>query len=79
MGERILLFSFLRYDLGGGTFDVTVLQLQDENLQVLATSGDTYLGKTLKISIISFNLFSPWLHKGKWTIQWVFFVFSVEP
>lgn len=32
------------YDLGGGTFDVSVLEVQDGIYQVLATAGDTYLG-----------------------------------
>ena len=32
------------YDLGGGTFDISILELQDGLYQVLATGGDTYLG-----------------------------------
>ncbi len=32
------------YDLGGGTFDVSVLELNDGLFQVLATHGDTRLG-----------------------------------
>ncbi len=32
------------YDLGGGTFDVTVLKIQNCVFQVLATAGDTHLG-----------------------------------
>jgi molecular chaperone DnaK len=32
------------YDLGGGTFDVSILELEDGIYQVLATAGDTYLG-----------------------------------
>jgi molecular chaperone DnaK len=32
------------YDLGGGTFDVSVLKLEDGLFEVLSTSGDTYLG-----------------------------------
>ncbi len=34
----------LVYDLGGGTFDVSVLQLSDNVFEVLATGGDTFLG-----------------------------------
>ncbi len=32
------------YDLGGGTFDISILRLQDGIFEVLATNGDTYLG-----------------------------------
>jgi Fe-S protein assembly chaperone HscA len=32
------------YDLGGGTFDISILKVEDGVFQVLATNGDTYLG-----------------------------------
>lgn len=32
------------YDLGGGTFDVSILEIHDGTFEVLATSGDTHLG-----------------------------------
>lgn len=32
------------YDLGGGTFDVSILKLNDGIFEVLSTNGDTYLG-----------------------------------
>jgi molecular chaperone DnaK len=32
------------YDLGGGTFDVTVLSIRDKIFEVLATGGDSFLG-----------------------------------
>lgn len=32
------------YDLGGGTFDVSVLDVSADSVQVLATNGDTHLG-----------------------------------
>ncbi len=32
------------YDLGGGTFDVSVLEVSEDSVQVLATNGDTHLG-----------------------------------
>jgi molecular chaperone DnaK len=34
----------LVYDLGGGTFDVSVLHLHGNVMEVLATGGDTFLG-----------------------------------
>ena len=37
--EKILVF-----DLGGGTFDVSILELGDGVFQVLSTNGDTHLG-----------------------------------
>lgn len=32
------------YDLGGGTFDISILELRENAFEVLATSGDTFLG-----------------------------------
>ena len=32
------------YDLGGGTFDISILELNDGVFDVLSTSGNTYLG-----------------------------------
>jgi len=36
--------TILFFDLGGGTFDVSVLEVGDGVFEVLATSGDTHLG-----------------------------------
>jgi molecular chaperone DnaK len=32
------------YDLGGGTFDITILELAGDVFEVVATAGDTFLG-----------------------------------
>ena len=32
------------FDLGGGTFDVSILEVSDELVEVLSTNGDTHLG-----------------------------------
>ena len=32
------------YDLGGGTFDISVLEVGDNTVEVLSTNGDTHLG-----------------------------------
>merc|ERR1712241_666209 len=36
--------NVLIYDLGGGTFDVSILTIEDGIFEVKATSGDTHLG-----------------------------------
>jgi molecular chaperone DnaK len=41
---RTLQQRVLIYDLGGGTFDASVLQLQGNVYEVLSTGGDTFLG-----------------------------------
>ncbi len=38
-GQRVAV-----YDLGGGTFDISILELSDGVFEVRSTSGDTYLG-----------------------------------
>ena len=39
VGQQVLV-----YDLGGGTFDVSVLDVSENTVEVLSTNGDTHLG-----------------------------------
>ena len=36
--------SIVVYDLGGGTFDISVLEIQKGVFEVKSTNGDTFLG-----------------------------------
>ena len=38
------VYSIAVYDLGGGTFDVSVLEIQKGVFEVKSTNGDTFLG-----------------------------------
>ena len=40
----LYIFSIAVYDLGGGTFDVSVLEIQKGVFEVKSTNGDTFLG-----------------------------------
>src|ERR1700734_2072762 len=52
------------YDLGGGTFDVSILKLHDGIFEVIATNGDTHLGgddiDNLLITIAIDDIQSEW-------------------
>ncbi len=53
------------YDLGGGTFDVSILHINNGIFEVLSTNGDTYLGgDDLDRAIMEF-----WLKKAGLTID----------
>ena len=36
--------TIMIYDLGGGTFDVSILSIDEGVFEVISTSGDTHLG-----------------------------------
>lgn len=43
-GEAREKETILVYDLGGGTFDVTLMEIQGNDFRAIATGGDVYLG-----------------------------------
>ncbi|MDX2129212.1 MAG: molecular chaperone DnaK [Chloroherpetonaceae bacterium] len=49
------------YDLGGGTFDISILKLEDGIFEVLSTNGDTHLGgddiDNALLSVVSNEIF----------------------
>ena len=53
--DRSVSQTILVYDLGGGTFDISILQIEDGVFEVLATQGDTRLGgDDIDYSIMAF-------------------------
>jgi len=42
--DRTLQSNVAVYDLGGGTFDISILHIEDGIFEVLSTHGDTFLG-----------------------------------
>lgn len=54
---------FLIYDCGGGTFDVSVLRLEEGIFQVLATGGDMLLGGDDIDAMIAEKIGAAWQHE----------------
>ncbi|KAG5646814.1 78 kDa glucose-regulated protein [Asterophora parasitica] len=59
------------YDLGGGTFDVSLLSIEDGVFEVLATAGDTHLGgedfdnRIIEHFVKSYNSKNPGAHVNR--------------
>lgn len=51
------------FDLGGGTFDVSILEMRDGVFQVLATAGDTQLGGDDLDRLIAASVWDQWRSK----------------
>jgi molecular chaperone DnaK len=52
------------YDLGGGTFDISILRVEDGVFQVLATNGDTHLGGDDIDALLTSQVLSEISHSG---------------
>ena len=52
--------TFLIYDLGGGTFDVSILRLSRGVFEVLSTAGDTHLGGDDFDEVLAKHAFDTW-------------------
>lgn len=50
------------YDLGGGTFDITILRIEEGVFEVLATHGDTWLGG----DDFDHAIIQHWMEKYEW-------------
>ena len=48
--------NILVFDLGGGTFDVTLLTIDNGVFEVLSTNGDTHLGLYLRCAFCIFGI-----------------------
>ncbi len=59
--ERVAIF-----DLGGGTFDITILDLAGEVFEVLATAGDTYLGGDDVDALVATNMADAFLAQHRY-------------
>ncbi len=54
------------YDLGGGTFDITILQLAGDVFEVLATAGDTFLGGDDVDSTVADHMAAQFLEQNRY-------------
>ena len=54
------------YDFGGGTFDMTVLELDGDVVEVLATAGDTFLGGDDIDLVIAETMADAFLEAHRW-------------
>ena len=52
------------YDLGGGTFDISILRLDDDLFEVISTSGDTFLGGDDFDGVIADHLMAQLTHQA---------------
>ncbi|MEM7448957.1 MAG: Hsp70 family protein [Myxococcota bacterium] len=54
------------YDLGGGTFDITILELENDIFQVVSTAGDTFLGGDDIDLLLAEEMATAFLKEHKW-------------
>lgn len=59
------------FDLGGGTFDISILRVQNGIFEVLATNGDTALGGDDFDAAIAEGLKGPNLNSKKEQAEWI--------
>ena len=57
------------YDLGGGTFDLTILQLAGDVFEVLATAGDTFLGGDDVDTLVADDMASKFLERHRYDVH----------
>ncbi|MEM9194471.1 MAG: Hsp70 family protein [Myxococcota bacterium] len=54
------------YDLGGGTFDITILEMDEDVFEVVATAGDTFLGGDDIDLLLAENMADAFLRENRW-------------
>jgi len=63
LSERVAI-----YDFGGGTFDVTIIELMDDIFEVLSTAGESYLGGDDLDEIIFNEMREQFLKQSKYDV-----------